>query len=160
MTRPCGYCGLTFPYGPCDEPDNCPNGPRGTMTSNQEDTNMTDITPDTITIKGVEYVPTTAQPQRPHGDYVIVRSDRAGVFAGHLVEHDRATQHVVLTDVRRLWRWIGASLSEVAVKGAIEPANCKYSVPVAEQTIGTVIEVIPVTEDAMVSIKAVDEWTR
>lgn len=119
-----------------------------------------DVTPDSVTIKGVEYVPAGTLTRPTHEDYVIVRSDRAGVFAGHLVEHDRTTQHVVLTDVRRLWKWIGASLSEVAEKGAIEPANCKYSVPLEKQTIGTVIEVIPTTQSAMESIKAVTAWTR
>jgi hypothetical protein len=59
-----------------------------------------------------------------------------------------------------LWYWIGASLSEVAVKGAIEPEKCKYSVPVSEQIIGAVIEVIPVTEVGMVSIKGVESWVR
>jgi hypothetical protein len=29
MSRPCGYCNIVFPAGGCDEPDNCPNGPRG-----------------------------------------------------------------------------------------------------------------------------------
>lgn len=121
---------------------------------------MSDITPDEVTIKGVKYVPETTQPQPPSEDYVIIRSDRAGVFAGHLVEHDRATQHVVLKDARRLWHWIGASLSEIAQKGAIEPENCKYSVPVSEQTISMVIEVIRATDAAMVSVKAVEEWVR
>jgi hypothetical protein len=116
--------------------------------------------PTTITIDDTLYVRADSAVQPRSEDYVIVRSDRAGVFAGHLVEHDRATQHVVLADARRLWYWIGASLSEVAQKGAIEPDNCKYSVPVVEQTIGTVIEVIPATDAAMVSIKGVAEWTR
>lgn len=116
------------------------------------------ITPDSITIDGTEYIP--KEQAVPHEDYVIVRSDRAGVFAGHLIEHDRETGHVVLKDVRRLWYWIGASLSEVAEKGAIEPENCKYSVSVAMQTIATVIEVIPTTDAAMASIKAVPAWTR
>lgn len=118
------------------------------------------ITPDSITIDGTQYVPADSLTPTPHEDYVIIRSDRAGVFAGHLVEHDRATQHVVLKDARRLWKWIGASLSEVAEKGAIEPGNCKYSVAVPEQTIGTVIEVIPTTDAAMESIKGVASWTR
>lgn len=122
----------------------------------------TNIEHNTMTVNGVEYVRADAvQPYpTPSEDYVIIRSDRAGVFAGHLVEHDRTTQHVVLKDVRRLWKWIGASLSEVAEKGSIEPDNCKYSVTVATQTIGTVIEVIPTTEAAMASIKAVPAWTR
>ena len=119
-------------------------------------------TPTTISIDGTNYVreDSVSTPYKSHDDYVIVRSDRAGVFAGHLVEHDRVTQHVVLSDVRRLWKWIGASLSEVAEKGAIEPGNCKYSVSVGSQTIATVIEVIPTTEAAMLSIKGVTAWTR
>lgn len=118
------------------------------------------VTPDSIIIHGTEFVPKGSQAEPSHEDYVIVRSDLAGVFAGHLVEHDRATQHVVLKDVRRLWAWIGASLSEVAQKGAIEPDNCKYSVAVDTQTIATVIEVIPTTEAAMHSIKDVTAWVR
>jgi hypothetical protein len=117
-------------------------------------------TPTTISIDGTDYVRADSQTAPTHEDYVIVRSDRAGVFAGHLVEHDRSTGHVVMTDVRRLWKWIGASISEVAEKGAIEPANVKYSVPVRKQIIATVIEVIPTTEAAMTSIKAVASWTR
>jgi len=118
--------------------------------------------PKTITIEDTEYIraDSISKTETPSEDYVIIRSDRAGVFAGHLVEHDRATQYVVLKDTRRLWYWIGASLSEVAQKGAIEPDKCKYSVPVAEQTIGTVIEVIPASDKAMKSIKGVKEWVR
>lgn len=116
---------------------------------------------ETIQLNDIQYVRAdSVASTKPHGDYVIIRSDRAGVFAGHLVEHDRATQHVVIEEARRLWTWIGASLSEVAQKGAIEPASCKYSVTVATQTIGTVIEVIPATDEAMRSIKAVDSWVR
>ena len=118
-------------------------------------------TPTTITIDDTKYVRADqASTIQPHEDYVIIRSDRAGVFAGHLVEHDRATQYVVLKDARRLWYWIGASLSEVAEKGSIEPDKCKYTVTVAEHTVGTVIEVIPTTDAAMVSIKAVPVWSR
>lgn len=117
-------------------------------------------TPKTIIINDAQYAPADSVRPEPSEDYVIVRSDRAGVFAGHLVEHDRATAHVVLADARRLWKWVGASLSEIAEKGAIEPGNCKYSVVVPEQTIATVIEVIPTTDAARESIKAVPAWTR
>lgn len=116
--------------------------------------------PQAMMIDDQLYVRADSVTPEPHEDYVIVRSDRAGVFAGHLVEHDRATGHVEMRDVRRLWKWIGASLSEVAEKGAIEPENCKYSVTVPKQIIATVIEVIPTTDAAMVSIKAVSSWQR
>lgn len=117
--------------------------------------------PETITIDDIKYIRADAAVvPESSGDYVIVRSDRAGVFAGHLIEHDRVTGHVVLGNARRLWYWIGASLSEIALKGAIEPNKCKYSVTLEEQTIGTVIEVIPTTKIAMESIKKVKPWTR
>jgi len=116
----------------------------------------------TISLDGVDYVRADQVPDTPEPseDYVIVRSDRAGVFAGHLIEHDRVTGHVVLQNVRRLWKWIGASLSEVALEGAIEPGNCRYSVELPSQTVATVIEVMPTTTKAMESIKSVKSWRR
>lgn len=41
------------------------------------------------------------------GQYCIIRSDRAGVFAGTVSEVDGQT--VILNDARRLWYWTGAS---------------------------------------------------
>ena len=42
-----------------------------------------------------------------NGKYVIVRGDRSGVFAGTLVEQNG--REVELKEVRRLWRWYGAT---------------------------------------------------
>ena len=39
------------------------------------------------------------------GKYVIVRGERRGVFAGTLVSQE--DRKVVLSGVRRLWRWGG-----------------------------------------------------
>lgn len=47
--------------------------------------------------------------------YVIVRSYIAGVHAGYL--ESRKGDTVVLSKSRRLWRWYGASLSQVATTG-------------------------------------------
>jgi hypothetical protein len=47
--------------------------------------------------------------------YVIVRSHTAGVHAGFL--ESRKGDTVVLARSRRLWRWCGASLSQVATSG-------------------------------------------
>ncbi len=63
----------------------------------------------------------------PHiGQYVIVRTYSAGVFAGTLKQ--RLGKKVLLENCRRLWRWQtannGVSLSEVAVYG-INPTNSK-----------------------------------
>lgn len=90
-------------------------------------------------------------------DYVVVRSDRAGVFAGYL--KSREGSEVVLTNARRLWYWSGAaSLSQLAMEGTSQPAKCKFPIAVAEITILTVIEVIAATEAAKTSIEGVKVW--
>lgn len=116
---------------------------------------------DTITIDGITYMkldnanimaePIDGMP------YVIIRSDRAGVFAGYLAE--RNDSEVTLRHVRRLWYWDGAaSLSQLAVDGVSKPDNCKFSVPVPEQVVLTVIEVIPASEKARLSVQGVKVW--
>jgi hypothetical protein len=62
------------------------------------------------------------------GTYVIVRCRDAGVHAGEFVSHP-ADRTVVLRNSRRLWYWDGAaSLSELAVHGAKNAANCRFGV--------------------------------
>ena len=89
--------------------------------------------------------------------YYIIRADRAGVFAGNIKE--RNGSEVIMTNVRRLWYWDGAaSLSQMAVDGVSRPHKCKFTVVVPEMTILGVIEIIPCSEKAEASIKAVREW--
>ncbi len=89
--------------------------------------------------------------------YYIVRSDRAGVFAGNIKE--RKGNEVTMTNVRRIWYWDGAaSLSQMAVEGVKKPRNCKFTVTVPEMTILGVIELIPCTDEAEKNIKGVPEW--
>lgn len=89
--------------------------------------------------------------------YYIVRSDRAGVFAGNIKE--RNGDEVTMTNVRRIWYWDGAaSLSQMAVEGVKKPRNCKFTVTVPEMTILGVIELIPCTDEAEKNIKGVPEW--
>lgn len=91
------------------------------------------------------------------GKYVIVRSDRAGVFAG--VFKERNDQEVELTDCRRLWYWEGAaSLSQIAVDGTTKPSKCKFSMAVNEILLFDVIEIIPATEKAERVIREVPVW--
>lgn len=91
------------------------------------------------------------------GKYVIVRGDRSGVFAGVLDSCEG--QKVVLKDCRRLWFWSGAaSISQIAKDGVKKPSNCKFTVTVDEIAILDAIEIIPATENAEASIKAVREW--
>ena len=93
------------------------------------------------------------------GKSVIVRADRAGVFAGILVS--RKGSEVVLKNARRLWYWDGAaSVSQIAVDGVSKPENCKFPESVTEILIMGVIEIIPMTEKAVKSINAVAIWRK
>ena len=89
--------------------------------------------------------------------YVIVRTYSAGVFAGSL--KSREGKEVALTDARRLWYWAGAaSLSQLAVSGTSQPGKCKFPVAVPSVTLTEAIEILDVTPEAEISIKAVPEW--
>lgn len=91
------------------------------------------------------------------GKYVIVRSNRAGVFAGTLESLDG--QKVTLSNCRRLWYWSGASeCLQIAKEGVKKPGGCKFTVTVDSITILDAIEVIPTTAEAEANIKAVPVW--
>lgn len=93
-----------------------------------------------------------------NGNYVIVRTYSAGVFAGTL--ESREGKEVTLTNARRLWYWDGAaSLSELATEGTKKPKSCKFPCEVAAVTLTEAIEIITVTEAAQENIKAVPVWS-
>lgn len=119
-----------------------------------------EINAKTITINGVEYVEKSTQtqssPQVDGLDYVIVRGDRSGAFAGFL--ESRNGREVILKECRRLWYWNGAaSLSGLAVDGVSKPKDCKFTSPARIQILDA-IEVINTTKKAMDSIKEVTIW--
>ncbi len=92
-----------------------------------------------------------------NGNYVIVRGDRSGVFAGVLESQEG--QKVVLSACRRIWYWSGAaSLHQVARDGVKKPRDCKFTITVDSIAILDAIEVIPTTAAAEANIKAVPEW--
>ena len=92
------------------------------------------------------------------GDYIIVRTYSAGVFAGTL--ESRNGKEVVLTNARRLWYWTGAaSLSQLAMEGVSKPDECKFPVEVESVTLLEAIELLSVTEKAKDSIASVKIWT-
>jgi len=108
-----------------------------------------------IVIDGVVYVPKVETEK----DYVMVRTQNAGVFAGRLVLKEGS--EVELSDARRIWKWVGAaSLSELAVRGTSNPEGCMFPVEVPKITLLQVIEIIPMTPAARKSIKEVPVWTR
>ena len=92
------------------------------------------------------------------GDYVIVRTYSAGVFAGILAA--RNGKEITLKGARRLWYWDGAaSLSELAVKGTSKPKSCKFPCEVPELIVTEAIEILAVTTEARASIQEVKAWT-
>lgn len=89
--------------------------------------------------------------------YVIVRGDRSGVFAGYLKEANG--KEVTLLNSRRMWYWSGAaSISQLAVDGVSKPTECKFPCEVSEMIVLDVIEIIPCTEKARLSIAGVRVW--
>lgn len=91
--------------------------------------------------------------------YVIVRTYSAGVFAGEL--ESRTGQEVVLRNARRIWYWSGAaSLSQLAMEGTKDPANCKFPREVNRVELLQAIEILDVTPQAKKSIKGVPVWAK
>ena len=91
------------------------------------------------------------------GKYVIVRGDRSGVFAGTLAENDG--RKVVLNNVRRLWRWNGATeCLQIATEGVKKPKECRFTLTAETITLLDAIEIIPTTAEAEANIKAVPVW--
>lgn len=89
--------------------------------------------------------------------YVIVRSDRAGVFAGTLEAHEG--QQVTLRHARKLWHWRGATETlQIAAEGVKNPSGCRFTLVVDSIVLTDAIEIIPTTAEAEANIKAVPVW--
>ena len=92
------------------------------------------------------------------GTQCMVRTYSAGVFAGTIKSRDG--KEVMLSNARRIWYWRGAaSLSQLATVGTSKPSECKFPVSVPVVLLTEVIEVIPMTEQAIKSIDEVPVWT-
>ena len=114
-----------------------------------------------ITVGGQEYVPATNQQETAVSlsgmPYVICRTYSAVVFAGYL--RSRNGQEVDLVKARRLWYWSGAaSLSQLSVDGVKKPTECKFPCETESELLLQVIEIIPCTEKARISITGVPIW--
>ena len=124
-----------------------------------------DSTINTITINGKEYVEAGSvkekEPVSKGGmEYSIVRTYSAGVFAGW-IDADHEGADGVVYDARRLWYWDGAaSLSQLAVDGTCETANCKFPCKVERVKLTNIVEILPCTEKAKKSIEEVKVWER
>lgn len=90
-------------------------------------------------------------------DYIICRTYTAGVHVGYLVS--KKGKEVILKDARRLWYWSGAaSLSQLSQEGVKFPEKCKFTMEVPIVVLTEAIELLPVSDIAKSSIKAVTEW--
>ncbi len=119
-----------------------------------------------VRINGIDYVrKNSVKPVEPEpiGDYVIVRTKSAGVFAGYIksrrdCEHGNGLE-VVMINARRIWFWAGAaSLSQLAMDGTSKPESCKFPKAVTETTLPQTIEITPCTKRAKESILGVPIW--
>jgi len=109
-----------------------------------------------LIINGIVYVP-KGSTEEVKGDYVIIRTYSAGVFAGYLKR--REGREVELTDARRIYYWTGAAtLSQLAMEGSSSPDTCKFPCEVAEIILTQAIEIIPCTEKGRKSIQGVKIW--
>jgi hypothetical protein len=88
---------------------------------------------------------------------VLVRTYSAGVHVG--TPGKLKGRELTLTNARRIWRWSGANtLHEVATSG-IDTTKSRVSVPVRSITLTEVIEVIPMTASATMSLAGCG-WAR
>lgn len=116
--------------------------------------------PQTLTRDGVKYIRADSVQSQPDMDveYVIVRCDRSGVFAGIITKEDGNT--AVLKYARRLWYWSGAAtLSQLAIEGTKKPSECKFPAAVPEIRLKDVIEVIPCSKNARAQIEGIKAWS-
>lgn len=115
-----------------------------------------------LVIDGEVYVPKNSLKEmasKKDGlDYCIVRTYSAGVFAGYYDRKNKGQEGTVY-NARRIWYWTGAaSLSQLAIDGTSSPDTCKFPEEVEEVDLKQIIEVLPCTEKAMLSIKSVKIW--
>lgn len=112
-----------------------------------------------ITVDGVTYYADDKAERLDGMEYVICRTQSAGVFAGYL--ESREGEEVVLRQARRLWYWDGAaSLSQLSVDGVSKPENCKFPCEVPQVTLTEAIEILPCSRTAQTSIAGVAVWQK
>lgn len=91
-------------------------------------------------------------------EFVIIRTARAGCFFGYL-EQEIEPATVIMQRARRIWYWSGAaSLSQLAVGGTSDPANCKFPEEVKRAKIYEVLEILECTEESRLNLEAVPYW--
>lgn len=92
--------------------------------------------------------------------YCMVRTYSAGVFCGWIDPTKTKDGKNTVKEAKRIHYWNkAASLSELAMKGTYAPEECRIPVPVDIVYLEEVIEVIPMTKEAIETIEKVPVWT-
>lgn len=90
--------------------------------------------------------------------HYVIRSI-AGVFVCEIEEIDHENRFATVKNARRIYYWEGAaSLSQLAIEGVKKPETCKFPREIPTQMIYEIIELIPMTEEAVKSIDNVPIW--
>lgn len=91
------------------------------------------------------------------GKYVIVRSDKAGVFFGILEAKDGL--ELTLCNVRKIYYWSGAkTVEDLAIQGVMNPNNCKITNFVDKIILSSYDQILPCSELAISNLKEVFIW--
>lgn len=91
------------------------------------------------------------------GKYVIVRSHMAGVFFGILSAKEGT--ELTLSNARKLYYFVGANtVEDLAKQGALDVANCQFTVEIETMVISDFVQILPCTEKAINNIKSVPAW--
>lgn len=91
------------------------------------------------------------------GKKVIVRGVQSGVYFGTL--KDRSGQEVELANCRNIWYWAGANnLHQLAAEGVKYSSKCKISMAVDNIIFTDIVEIIPMTEEAIKNLEGIIAW--
>ena len=116
-----------------------------------------------IILNGKVYVEKTEKTEKTKEEKervcCIIRTYSAGVFIGYIGKVD--SKICTIYNSRRIWYWSGAcSISQLAIEGSKDIENCKIAITVPETTLTEVIEVVPCTNDAIVSLIGAEVWKK
>ncbi len=92
---------------------------------------------------------------------VLIRSYASGVHFGLLKNKVSELNgiNVTLVKSRRVWYWSGASsISQLAMEGSKKPNDCKITVEVPLIEVANVIEIIPLSTEALNNLNAIKVW--
>ena len=91
-------------------------------------------------------------------NYVIVRSNMAGVFFGILKEKNG--QELTLEKARKFYYFSGANtVEDLANKGALNKEECKLTSEVEEIILSEYVQILPCTKESISQIKSISEWS-